>query len=891
MSGTDYWPDAMGFGKTERENLHKALIAARKRSDWPGGQVNRNFYEEVKPFIIEHKARYPSHGISVVYDVDSYQEEATRTLGDIRNPRRGGKKYLAPYLAWLWKYHSDIAEGFYDSINLPYRHYVETDIEASSVETSPVQQERDPVAVRLRIEKGMGPTDRRFWAEALDIVGRWDERAALAQFLQPDVPGFSWLQLSGAGGQGKSRLALELCTKAKKSESGFNAGFLNSDALSDLESTWWDWLPSRPTLIVVDYVIGHERVLGRMMRTLARRHEELANSVRLLILERQPWNVCDSVQAAMLTSSREPLSISGGPDAAQWFISVSGTVDGHSALLDELRFKDVGQSNDSSIELKALSEDELTTLVRTRVAAISQDGASPVIGVDIAETLARIDKDGRPLYAYLLADALAAGEETADWEHTDLLRATLQRERKTRWAPAFSNSPPRIDAITPSVDLAILATLTRSLDTKALLGRDNWADIGDDDVAKSRVILDQPQTDDLVGSDAPLTALEPDILGTYFVLTALSRGTSGKQHEQRNARLIQTAWRIAPNAYNAFVLRAMQDFPQHPAIEELLLHTPPTIADCIDDPKTLFTLFSHLCLTNRESLFQQIFPRLLASAGCGASTSEFLVGLMYATGLGVPQNDEKAVSWLWAAAEQRSSVALRELTAMLLDCRGVSSNSGLYEFSSLPHEEQKEAVEHLLTGLYLQEHPRGENNEALAVNYLRKAADLGHGVAQFLLGMAYFEGHGIDQDDSEAFLWFRLAVKQGSRYGALALAGMLRAGRGVVQDDVASVGWYRFAAEQGSAVAQLGLAEMYWSGRGVAQSDAESAKWYLLAADQGLAEAQFNVSTLYALGRGVPKDVTRVVRWLRLAAANGHKIAQSTLVDVRASLGLPQDND
>lgn len=63
-------------------------------------------------------------------------------------------------------------------------------------------------------------------------------------------------------------------------------------------------------------------------------------------------------------------------------------------------------------------------------------------------------------------------------------------------------------------------------------------------------------------------------------------------------------------------------------------------------------------------------------------------------------------------------------------------------------------------------------------------AEAGDPVAQLKLGMAYEDGNGVAQKDSEA------------------------------------VKWYRKAAEQGNATAQNDLGLMYWSGRGVEKNQA-----------------------------------------------------------------------
>ena len=45
---------------------------------------------------------------------------------------------------------------------------------------------------------------------------------------------------------------------------------------------------------------------------------------------------------------------------------------------------------------------------------------------------------------------------------------------------------------------------------------------------------------------------------------------------------------------------------------------------------------------------------------------------------------------------------------------------------------------------------------------LIKQADEGDAEAQFLLGLAFYDGNGISQNYNKAYYWFQKAVKQGN---------------------------------------------------------------------------------------------------------------------------------
>ena len=118
-------------------------------------------------------------------------------------------------------------------------------------------------------------------------------------------------------------------------------------------------------------------------------------------------------------------------------------------------------------------------------------------------------------------------------------------------------------------------------------------------------------------------------------------------------------------------------------------------------------------------------------------------------------------------------------------------------------------------------------------------AEQGHPVAQFNLGIMYYNGKGVPQKYSEA------------------------------------AKWYLKAAEQGYANAQNNLGEMYNRGEGVQKNDFEAVKWYQKAAEQGVGISQGQLGYFYANGKGgLQKDLVKAHMWSNLAAAQGNKQAR-----------------
>ena len=184
-----------------------------------------------------------------------------------------------------------------------------------------------------------------------------------------------------------------------------------------------------------------------------------------------------------------------------------------------------------------------------------------------------------------------------------------------------------------------------------------------------------------------------------------------------------------------------------------------------------------------------------------------------------------------------------------------------------------------------------EEDDTEAVRWYRLAADQGHADAQYSLGSAHQFGRGVRQDDAEAVRWWRLAADQGHADAQYSLGSAHAFGRGVGQDDAEAVRWWRLAADQGHAGAQDELGFLHEHGyRGVGQDDAEAVRWYRLAAEQGDGTAQVDLGDMYRDGRGVRQDDAEAVRLYRLVADRGLSFAQFSLGFMYENgRGVPRD--
>ena len=258
------------------------------------------------------------------------------------------------------------------------------------------REERGP-QLETKLAHSGPATILNFRSRSTPMVGRGGEMRQLREILGDDRP-FCWQLLTGPGGSGKSRLALELCLEA--ADAGWHAGFL----VPGIPFEWHIWLPARPTLIVVDEQEYRRDVIKEIITVLAARSDTLTERVRLLLLGREK-------------SDRFEQSL--GVDPTDWDAFYSDSAAGE------------------PISLQPLSD----TDSRRLAAEVAGSGVPHPWGGDVAFRL--------PLYAILAG--IAGDAVGPQWDSHLASRYVLRRNRITYWG-----------SMTPSDEAALVyACITR----------------------------------------------------------------------------------------------------------------------------------------------------------------------------------------------------------------------------------------------------------------------------------------------------------------------------------------------------------------------------------------------------------------------------------------------
>ena len=344
-----------------------------------------------------------------------------------------------------------------------------------------------------------------FASRSATLAGRSTELEALAAFLLSEEV-VSWWTVVGEAGVGKSRLALECCHTVME---GWNAGFVRDAEQEAIV----DFVPDRPTLLVVDYAAARAEWLGRILIGLVERSRAGWDPVRVLVLER----TID----------------------AQW----------HGAATFQHRHHDsrriMAARYAEPLELKGLSRAATRCLITEVVSGLSDPPSSTLIE-DLVDRAFELDPAGRPLFS------LVAALEFSDPKLCGGSRDAVLRDLILR-----RNAQSALPKPLTSVVLELVTTILGGIDLQS------YAALKVHEVPPFAL----PDVCDLPAEEIEeaLGGMVPDILGELWVLDELA---STRTRADACMAALDVVWRHNPARYAAFVARATRDHSFH---EQLLI--------------------------------------------------------------------------------------------------------------------------------------------------------------------------------------------------------------------------------------------------------------------------------------------------------------------------------
>jgi TPR repeat protein len=153
-----------------------------------------------------------------------------------------------------------------------------------------------------------------------------------------------------------------------------------------------------------------------------------------------------------------------------------------------------------------------------------------------------------------------------------------------------------------------------------------------------------------------------------------------------------------------------------------------------------------------------------------------------------------------------------------------------------------------------------------AHEYYLLAAEKGHADSQYVIGLMYAHGIGIEKNIDNAFKWYKLAAEKGHAESPYQIGHMYEYGEGIEINEQEAFKWYKLAAEQEDRFSMIKLAKMYELGLGVEINEQEAFKWCKLAAEKGSSDSMKNLGRMYECGLGIQIDYEESIKWYLSAA-------------------------
>lgn len=243
-----------------------------------------------------------------------------------------------------------------------------------------------------------------------------------------------------------------------------------------------------------------------------------------------------------------------------------------------------------------------------------------------------------------------------------------------------------------------------------------------------------------------------------------------------------------------------------------------------------------------------------------------LLGRLY---LKKRQDKKKAFFWYEKAAQKGHINAMVDVAAFYLFGYGVDCDIGeTIRWYKKAAQFNSPLAYHNLGYLCF----RDSELQDTAMDYFKKAAELGYADSAYMLGIMFLYGHGTDKDPQKARDYFELSFDLGKDYtcrvlGDLYFQGALNDGK---QNMDKAIEWYLCGVDKQVVPCIDALGNCYYFGFGVDIDYGLAFDFYKSAAEKGSANAAFMLGSMYSTGQSVKKNYREALKWMRVAESRNH---------------------
>jgi uncharacterized protein len=172
-------------------------------------------------------------------------------------------------------------------------------------------------------------------------------------------------------------------------------------------------------------------------------------------------------------------------------------------------------------------------------------------------------------------------------------------------------------------------------------------------------------------------------------------------------------------------------------------------------------------------------------------------------------------------------------------------------------------------------------DDAAALDYFERSADLGYGPAEVVLGSFYDVGNVVRTEPVQALAWYRKAAEQDDPLAEWLAGRLIYTGVAGPRDLNEASQLFEKAAAHADPFGEYLLGIVFLERKDYANA----AVWLRKASIQGLPQAQQRLGELFRQGRGLPEDKLRAYIWLLLSFEAGNQQVLDDLQALEADLG------
>lgn len=265
--------------------------------------------------------------------------------------------------------------------------------------------------------------------------------------------------------------------------------------------------------------------------------------------------------------------------------------------------------------------------------------------------------------------------------------------------------------------------------------------------------------------------------------------------------------------------------------------------------------------------------------------TQYRIGKMYARGLGTEQNHEVAADWFTKSANQKYKFAEYSLGGQYLRGQGVEQNDEKAFELYLRSAKQGFPYADFEVAKMYRDAIGTDKNEAESNVHFKKAfigftaleKQSHDDKIQYRLGWMLQNGIGTEKDMPRAKEYFQKSAKLGNTFACYSLAKIILDEESPTAKDLeTAVEYLKTASDSGNQFAQYALAKIYYESKHITQDIAKAVELFTNSAEQDNEWAAYRLGKIY-LTEESHKDIAKAVGWFAKSAEQNNQFAQNAL--------------